>query len=268
MTALQAKSASSDDHLRELDARFQKQHGQLEELDLRMSKHFNAVEAQIQDLQKGMSSPKTSPPTSPGHAAKTFDVVMGGRQAGESREWIVEEVAKLLERAGVKEFVYEAKPLGNRRPKCLKLFLIHPNQDDVSARRDQQATVIRKLQECQWGPRGASKPAWVKPDRTLLERNIAKAYAILYQFVEGALQEDKAKVEVEAWVNLEVWCGNQRVMGNAIGASACSPPRGDEYIVWVVQEHQHGLSVWLDLKGLALGLSAAPPDVLTKWKGR
>ena len=79
---------------------------------------------------------------------------------------------------------------------------------------------------------------------------------------------DKGLIDVESWVNLEVWVGKHRVMGNAVGPGASTPPRSDESLVWVVQERQHNLSVWLDARGLADGFGLVAADVLQKWRAR
>ena len=185
---LQVRACAVDDHVKALDDKFQHQAGQLQELDSRMAQHFSAVEEQILQLQKDCVSPRTTPPVSPTGAAapqKSFDIVMGGWQAGEARDWIEDEVAKLLDRAGVRQHILEARPLGNKRPKCMKLCLLHQEGADLGARREVQTKVISALTACNWIPRGASKPVWVKPDRTLFERNVARAYAIFYQFLEN-----------------------------------------------------------------------------------
>ena len=267
VTSLQERTAATDHHVQDLDTRFRKQNDQLEELDLRMAKHFSSLEAQVQGIQKELLSPQTSPPASPS-AQKACDIVLGGWQVGEAREWIEEEVQKLLRNAGVQEYIQEARPLGNRRPKCLKLVLRHSAASDMSSRRELQSKVISAVNSCNWVPRGASKAIWIKPDRTLQERSIAKAYAILYQFVENQLGMDKAKLEVESWINLEVWVGRSRVLGNAIGPYASPPPRAGTSIVWVVQEQQHNLSVWLDVQSLAEGYGLPVADVLQKWRSK
>ena len=273
VTSLQAHAQGTDNQIKDLEGRFHQQAGQLQELDHRMAAHFNSVEEQLQQLQKDVLSPKTSPPVSPtggtGSAGqKSFDVVLGGWQPGEAREWLEEQLASLVDRAGVRQHVAELRPLGNRRPKCVKLILNHPDSADATAKREVQTKVISALTQLSWVPRGVSKPLWIKQDRSILERHIAKAYAITYQFVEPTLMADKTVIEVESWVGLEVWAGKHRILGNAMGSHFGQPPRADEYLVWVVQEQAQGLSVWLDLHGLAQGLSLQPAEVLKKWRSK
>ena len=272
VTNLQTRAQATDVQLKELEGRFNTQAGQLQELDHRMAAHFTSVEEQLQQLQKDIQSPRTSPPVSPvggSGVQKTCDVVLGGGQLGEAREWIEDQVASLVAKAGVKEHVAEVRPLGNRRPKCVKLLLAHPDGADMTTRRGLQQKVITSMNALRWVPRGGDKPVWVKQDRTIPERHTAKAYAIMYNFVESTLMADKGVIEVESWTGLEVWAGKYRVLGNALGSGMGSPPpRSDEFLVWIVQEPAHGLSVWMDIHGLAQGLSLQPAEVLRKWRGK
>ena len=253
------------------EERMDRVEGLVQDLDQKHTRHFDSLRGELVELQKKLASPRASPPCSvsgsPSNADRSgensFDIVLGGWKDGCTREWVETHVGKLLEAAQVTSLVSQVKAFG-KRPAFAKIELKFDEGVTLASRREQQVSVLLKLKSVGWQPH--DRPAWITTDKTIPQRRISKAVAVLNTFLTERLQVDRGVLEVASWPAAKSYVGEWRVTGlseeHDLGAK---PPCDVADLRWLVQDARSGMHVWLDLSSLAKGLQIDKAALHEHW---
>ena len=274
LAELAARTGNAEDALARLDTRFAQQLAERQETDHRLSARIDALQAQVVDLQKSASpngSPSHAsaynavPPTSPTNKdySPTFQVVVGGWQDGERREYLESQLSKLWASAGLQGALREVHLYG-KLPRCAKVTL-HLPEGDLSSKRTFMLDFIIKVKALKWVPRECSKEIWVLEDRTPAQRCINRAVAVMGAFVEQTLKYKDEKLEIDNWPGARGYLGPKRISGVFPGALPTPPPRKDDYVVWPVVDHKLQMSVWCDLQAISQVTGIDVAEVHRRW---
>eukprot|EP00438_Fugacium_kawagutii_P032656 Skav216052 [mRNA] locus=scaffold2261:15267:16052:- [translate_table: standard] len=254
-----------------MDTRFASHVATMKEKDEKLRLRLDQLQAQLTDLQKERSpgaSPKSAYGGSPTGMASpnvppSYLVIVGGWRDGERKDYIEANLSKLFEAAGVTSQIREVQMFG-KRPRCAKISLQF-SSDEPFAKRELQQTVISKLREQRWTPRECTKPIWVNQDRSPAQRATSKAVAITGGFLQHTLKIQREQFEIDQWLAARTYLGDFRISGAFPGPVSAPPPRKDEFIVWPVEDHSSGVSVWCDLRHIALALKLDTLEVKKLW---
>ena len=245
--------------LKDMGTRFDRHLIDMEEKDVKFRMRLDELQEQLVELKERSpgTSPKSSHPTSPQGSASpnirppSYLIIMGGWKEGERKDYLDVQLPKLFAAAGVSQHVKEVQLFG-KRPRCAKISLKFEN-DEQNGKRDLQQSVISKLRGQQWTPQSCDKPVWVTQDRTPAQRATNKAVAIIGGFLQSAMKVTRESFEIDHWQAARTYVGDHRISGP------------DQFVVWPVQDHASGVSVWCDLQGVAKFVRMDPMEVKKMW---
>ena len=257
--------------LKDMGTRFDRHLIDMEEKDVKFRMRLDELQEQLVELKERSpgTSPKSSHPTSPQGSASpnirppSYLIIMGGWKEGERKDYLDVQLPKLFAAAGVSQHVKEVQLFG-KRPRCAKISLKFEN-DEQNGKRDLQQSVISKLRGQQWTPQSCDKPVWVTQDRTPAQRATNKAVAIIGGFLQSAMNVTRESFEIDHWQAARTYVGDHRISGAYPGPVSSPPPRPDQFVVWPVQDHASGVSVWCDLQGVAKFVRMDPMEVKKMW---